>query len=534
MTPFSFRLQNYLLVAMGLTAPLQACGPQDADSDGFNAQEDCDDGNANIHPLAQEICDQIDNNCDGVVDEDASNRTTWYADSDGDNFGDPSESKLACQTPDGFVAASEDCAPANSEVHPDATEKAGDGVDNDCDGMTDEMTCPESIVPTNAKAIQDSNGETSFRFCQQLPELGSCPSPAEVQPTALIEQTVGKAPSSWTKNANRYRGRWIAGESVCGPDDSHPEKCCYVFSADETIDVSFDPDALIGLLGGAPLDHLSGDRSIGVISEEYQEPVPGRPLSVNGAARLATQSDSTQWLKSIPLDLPSLSPTQRQQLADRWLEAALYEHASVASFARFTLELMALGAPPELLLSATRAQADEVVHARDCFSIASELSGRPLSAGPLDLTGILTHKTNVEHVLVETILEGCINETIAAAEASWLSEQACSLPIQRIQKRIAKDESRHAALGWKTVRWILINHPELNALAKQTFDSALQTQRAPRVPAVIPDDAWMAPFGCMPSAKKEDLRREIWECVIQPCAAQLLASKASNPTRKSA
>ncbi|MDG1480759.1 MAG: putative metal-binding motif-containing protein, partial [Myxococcota bacterium] len=103
----------------------------DADGDGYDADEDCDDENSVVNPSASEICDGVDNNCDGVVDEEVT--TTFYADTDADGFGDADSTTEACEKPDGFVPIGSDCDDTNGEVYPSAPEQC-DGVDNDCDG----------------------------------------------------------------------------------------------------------------------------------------------------------------------------------------------------------------------------------------------------------------------------------------------------------------------------------------------------------------------------------------------------------------
>jgi hypothetical protein len=77
---------------------------------------DCNDADAAIHPGAQEVCDDddTDEDCDGAADNDdasalAEDFATWYADADGDGYGDASTSTLACDAPDGFVADGRDC-----------------------------------------------------------------------------------------------------------------------------------------------------------------------------------------------------------------------------------------------------------------------------------------------------------------------------------------------------------------------------------------------------------------------------------------
>jgi uncharacterized surface protein with fasciclin (FAS1) repeats/subtilisin-like proprotein convertase family protein len=111
---------------------LASCVPVD----GFVGQGgDCDDDDSTVFPGAEEVCDEVDNDCDGDTDEGV--QTTFFADNDADGFGDESNSITACSAPIGFVTNDGDCNDDNAAIRPGANE-ACDGVDNDCDGDTDE------------------------------------------------------------------------------------------------------------------------------------------------------------------------------------------------------------------------------------------------------------------------------------------------------------------------------------------------------------------------------------------------------------
>jgi len=113
-------------------------GYADEDGDGWAACVECDDGDSAINPDATELCDGVDNDCDGDTDEDeADDVATWYADTDGDSYGDAATTDVACDQPSNFVADASDCDDGDSAINPAATELC-DGVDNDCDGDTDE------------------------------------------------------------------------------------------------------------------------------------------------------------------------------------------------------------------------------------------------------------------------------------------------------------------------------------------------------------------------------------------------------------
>jgi hypothetical protein len=114
-----------------------AAETEDADGDGITGDADCDDADPAIGPGAEEICDGVDNNCDGEVDEGVTR--TFYADADADGFGDPTVTAEACEAPDGMVPNATDCDDSNDAIYPDAREVC-DELDNDCDGSIDEDT----------------------------------------------------------------------------------------------------------------------------------------------------------------------------------------------------------------------------------------------------------------------------------------------------------------------------------------------------------------------------------------------------------
>jgi hypothetical protein len=97
---------------------------------------DCNDADILINPNATEICDGIDNDCDGNIDN-GLNFITYYTDGDGDGFGTGNGQSL-CQNPgNGFVTVGGDCDDTDDQINPSAIEIC-DGIDNDCDGSTDE------------------------------------------------------------------------------------------------------------------------------------------------------------------------------------------------------------------------------------------------------------------------------------------------------------------------------------------------------------------------------------------------------------
>ncbi len=116
------------------TGPLEETGAPDADGDGYYG-DDCDDSDPSVNPGATEICDGIDNDCDGQIDEEVT--TTYYGDGDGDGFGDEEDWVEACEKPTGYVPTGTDCDDENPDAYPGGNDVC-DGADNDCDGEIDE------------------------------------------------------------------------------------------------------------------------------------------------------------------------------------------------------------------------------------------------------------------------------------------------------------------------------------------------------------------------------------------------------------
>jgi hypothetical protein len=107
----------------------------DGDGDGYTeAQGDCDDSNDAVYPGAEEVCDDLDNDCDHETDEDAVDASTWYPDSDGDGYGDDDSGTESCDQPKGMIATGGDCDDDDEAVNPDAEEISCDEIDQDCDG----------------------------------------------------------------------------------------------------------------------------------------------------------------------------------------------------------------------------------------------------------------------------------------------------------------------------------------------------------------------------------------------------------------
>jgi hypothetical protein len=129
-------------------------GLADSDNDGFTEDVDCDDSDATVYPDADELCDGVDNDCDGAIDEeDVVDGITSYADADGDGYGDPAVEVYGCEIPTDFVEDNTDCDDFKAFVNPGATEICDD-LDNDCDAATTDEGLA-SFFPSGGGGVVD-------------------------------------------------------------------------------------------------------------------------------------------------------------------------------------------------------------------------------------------------------------------------------------------------------------------------------------------------------------------------------------------
>src|SRR6185437_2833239 len=192
---------------------------------------------------------------------------------------------------------------------------------------------------------------------------------------------------------------------------------------------------------------------------------------------------------------PPLRAALRAAVAAQWRENGRTEHASVAAFARLSLDLMALGAPPELLAGANSDALDEIRHTELCFSLAHALDGA--SAGPAPFPEAARARTlpktralALAALAVDSLVDGALNEGVSARIIAKLARRCEEPAIRAMLKEIAADEGRHAAHGWDVVEWCLSEGGRPVADALRGAVAALPRAMRSPLPEAAQDGGW--------------------------------------------
>jgi hypothetical protein len=252
----------------------------------------------------------------------------------------------------------------------------------------------------------------------------------------------------------------------------------------------------------------------------------GRPFLVEGQARLAPVIARSDWCAAPSLE-SERTLAHRDAIAEAWTRVAVMEHASVAAFARFVLELLALSAPAELVLAATRAQADEIRHAQGAFAIASAYAGRPIGPGALDVAHSFDDAgvPSLEDTVVRTLLEGCVGETLAALEAEASLEHVSCPRARALLERITLEEAEHAELAFRFVQWAVDRDASLVPACEAALARVLEDPGPRLSSAARPEDGALRAAGVLPDSERARLRRRGMVEVVEPCLRGLLRGR---------
>jgi hypothetical protein len=314
-----------------------------------------------------------------------------------------------------------------------------------------------------------------------LTSLGSCsngPDSYEDEGCMTVEATVTSCPAAKDVALDKLYlpmqcGLDIVGvkgtgerKEITGQDGTPMPSCCY------TVDV-VDPDP-------------NGNC------------VVGRPYREGGVLRQA------------PLEAHGASPR-----AEAWVRAGAGEHASVAAFSRLALQLMAHGAPTELLRAVYEAALDEVRHAEICWEMARRSGAGAIAPTPFPFGAPVDVSSSLTTLAVSATREGCIAETLGAHVADLAAEMAPDPEVRAALRSIADDEARHAALSYRIVQWAMQSG---GAEVRDAVRSAF-AEPCPRV-----DTAELALRAGVDPGLLDRATRQASYDVIRPAAMALLAA----------
>ncbi len=252
----------------------------------------------------------------------------------------------------------------------------------------------------------------------------------------------------------------------------------------------------------------------------------GRPLLIDGRPRVASLRAGSEWSAELPelAGIAELPDQVRTRVAQAWLRDALTEHASIASFMRARAELAAIAAPSSLLDACERAAADEVEHARLCFGLAERVGGRSLAPGELLVPS--PRGGGPLAVALDTFIEGCVGETVAAACARRAAALTSDPVVRGVLERIADDETEHAALAWRTIAWLVEREGTSISTALRERANELRPVEHDSL-APDPDAALLHAQGRLDRRELSRTRARVWRELIDPLLGELAPAQAN-------
>jgi len=277
------------------------------------------------------------------------------------------------------------------------------------------MVARSGLLVSILGAIAGCTSSFSDRGCMNVPpEQTTCPSGSKVSPKSLF--LPGKCGDDLEIDEVNGDGTLT---TLTNDSGTQSQACCYPVTV---------------------IDHNTN-----------QECAVGRPYLDNGTLRTAALGLT---LRDAAFDANDGSvPDARRAVA--WAKAGAEEHASVASFARLALSLMALGAPTELLADVQRAGLDEVRHAEACWELARHFGAERVTPGAFPFGGPVEALVTLAELAFAATREGCLGETLGAHLVLRAAALAPEPAVRRALEAIAAEEAEHAVLSFRIVAWAL-------------------------------------------------------------------------------
>jgi hypothetical protein len=269
----------------------------------------------------------------------------------------------------------------------------------------------------------------------------------------------------------------VAALSAC--EETHTGKACLAVPAEQTSCPAADTlspeklfvgdaahcDQQVVELKGEGKRELAGQAAVEAccypaeVTEGNENCSIGRPYrDANGVLQAPLCAPETDGAGSAP------------NRAAAWALAGSGEHASVAAFARLSLQLMALGAPNALLRDVHQAALDEVGHAERCWQLAESFGGTKPAAGPFPFADETRVRVSLAELAAAAVREGCLAETLGAHVLGVAAQHAPEPEVREALSSMAAEEERHAVLSFRIVAWALRNGTaEVKASVRAAF-----------------------------------------------------------------
>jgi hypothetical protein len=269
----------------------------------------------------------------------------------------------------------------------------------------------------------------------------------------------------------------------------------------------------------------------------------GRPLRIGGRQVTPGIRASRDWARGPRPRVDALTPEARALLRDLWLHDARKEHASVPAFGQVAWQLVALGAPADLLRRAHTSCLQEIDHAERCFALASSYAGEDLGVQAMPAlshgSALLPRDTTraLVQVATEALVDGALLEDFNAELAATALADVVDVAAREALVRIVADEREHAAFAWDVVAFCIerggapvvdalrATLAKLPAAPSSLYDPAL----AERVVA-FDDPAVLAAHGRVRGEVIEGVYRER----MAACAAHLATLTDAAPSARAA
>lgn len=259
----------------------------------------------------------------------------------------------------------------------------------------------------------------------------------------------------------------------------------------------------------------------GIVKAELRR---GRSWQVGGMGPTPVPRGSASSSTRAP-DVATMPASTRRALGEAWARDGLFEHASVASFSRFAIQLLALGAPADLVRDTHAACIDEVRHAELCLGLASAYLGESVEPAALPVPGPLSIVLDLAAIAAEVVMEGCIGETVATVQALDALAVATDPAVREVLEVTIADETRHAELAWRFVAWAIDQRGDAvrEAVLRAALGFRPPEARAESFAGV--DLAVYAEHGRQRAAEGRRIAEKVMAEIVQPAMCVLLATR---------